>query len=149
MRRQPSITASVALLLVSLAQVGCGAPRLYPVQGEVKIGGQPAAGVRVYFWPVQQLNNPPATRLGLGFTDSEGRFTVVCGLGQDGLERGEYAVTFSRMQAQGQSLGQFDRRDDAVESVPMPYCDHDNPRNSPIRAKVDGITPLVFEIPSQ
>jgi hypothetical protein len=66
MKRRPSITATAALLLMSLATVGCGAPRLYPVQGEVKIGGQPAAGVRVYFWPVQQLANPPATRLGLG-----------------------------------------------------------------------------------
>lgn len=142
---RPRLASFVPLVLLALA--GCGKPALVPVTGQVKIDGKPAANVRVYFWPDPKPESYPGTRIGIGCTDESGRFTLKAGTGDDGLERGNYRVTFSLFTYKGKALKLEERYDGAVDVIPMPYRDHDSPHNSPVAATVDG-TPLSFALPA-
>jgi hypothetical protein len=93
-RAQKCFSAAVACL--ALAAAGCGGqPKLVPVSGEVKLDGKPAEGVRVYFWPVDQTAKTFVNRFAIGFSDKEGKF-LLRGTNGDGVEAGEYKVTFAR-----------------------------------------------------
>jgi hypothetical protein len=138
------------LCAAALAAVcGCGKPTLHPAQGEVRFASVPAAGVRVFFWPESPGDHTPNTRVGTAVTDAAGRFSIKCYTGEEGLERGAYRVTFSRPSVKGKAITTGKRADGAVEGVPMPYSDHNNPGNSPATASLPSSGDLVFEIPAQ
>jgi hypothetical protein len=82
--------------VLALAAAGCGgAPKLVPVTGTVKLDGKPVDGVRVYFWPTEQTAKTFVNRFAIGFSDKDGKFSLR-GTNGDGVEAGEYKVTFAR-----------------------------------------------------
>jgi hypothetical protein len=134
----------IALFLGAAA--GCGKPTLYPVSGEVRIDAIPAANVTVRFSPESLGHGTPGSRIGIGITGPDGRFKITTANAEKGLERGSYHVTFSRAVVRGKTIGS-ERPDGAVESIPMPYSDHQNPGNSPVTASVPSSTDFVFDVP--
>ena len=80
-----------ALLAAGLA-AGCGKGRtpVYPVEGQLLIGGKPAANVFVLFTPSNpgpEVLRPSAT------TDADGKFRVTTFEANDGAPAGDYVVT--------------------------------------------------------
>lgn len=140
------------LFLVSLVSfvavmiVGCGVPKVYTARGTVTIGGKPANHVRVYFHSSHASKDRRPSQVGMGITDSEGRFFITSG-GGEGVERGTYYVTFSRVTSEGRVLTPEERRDDASESIPLPFCNHDEPHTSGMTATVDGQQEFTFSLP--
>lgn len=75
---------------------GCGAEdriEVYPVEGQVLVGGQPAAGALVIFHPSDsQPEGFPAARP-RGSVDAEGHFSLTTFETGDGAPVGNYTVT--------------------------------------------------------
>lgn len=63
----------VALALLA----GCGAPKVVPVSGVVKVDGQPCKNVVVRFQPAGGEDAPDPGHASLAVTDADGRFTLV------------------------------------------------------------------------
>jgi len=64
--------------------------KLFPVEGELKLNGQPLAGAQVVFHPqVGAVNVPPARAQ----TDASGRFKLTTFQTEDGAPAGTYSVT--------------------------------------------------------
>jgi hypothetical protein len=112
---------------VALAAMGCGgetAPNedLVPAAGSVRVGGQPAAGVRLLFTPVGSTTGTG----GFGITDAEGKFELIHRSQKKGVVTGEYVVTFSRFRMpDGKPLpdGQSPFTSGARESIPTKWSD--------------------------
>jgi hypothetical protein len=125
---------------------------MIPVKGQVNIDHKPVANVIVYFWPDVSTKENFATRHGMGQTDAKGRFVLKCGRasGADGIEAGSYHVTFSRPVAPGgKAVSAYTKPEQrgTVESIPKPYNDHANPKNSPSTAIVSETQKdFVFEL---
>lgn len=85
------LALSVAVVLLT----GCGPslPTAYPVTGEVRIDGEPAAGVELVFY----AESPPPDELGVpvprAHTDASGRYEVSTYTGGDGAPAGGYSVS--------------------------------------------------------
>jgi len=83
------------LVLLGLV-AGCtgapdSAPALYPVTGELIVGGKPLADIQIQLTPVDlQAKMKP----GLGKTDAEGKFTIITN-GDKGANPGKYKVVLS------------------------------------------------------
>jgi hypothetical protein len=149
-------TWTVVAGLVSLAAVGCGnsPPVMIPVKGQVTINHKPVADVTVYFWPDDSTRENFASRHAMGQTDAGGRFVLHCGRGGvEGIEAGEYHVTFSRpISAEGRPITGFEKpeKTGTVDAIPRPYNDHSNPKNSPITATVSSSSKdFSFDLPSK
>jgi hypothetical protein len=84
----------VAALLLSVALLtpGCsrGTRKVYPVRGQVLVGGWPAARASIAFHPVGTAADDlrPTAQ-----TDDQGYFTLTSYAAGDGAPEGEYAVT--------------------------------------------------------
>ncbi|MGL4513753.1 MAG: carboxypeptidase regulatory-like domain-containing protein [Lacipirellulaceae bacterium] len=92
----------VAALGPSLLGIGCGGddgrPRVYPTSGTVTVGGQPAAGAELVFYPsstvVARLADGTEVPLApQARTTAEGRFEVRTFAEGDGAPAGEYRVS--------------------------------------------------------
>lgn len=90
---------SYLFLLTLVSFTGCGASdappeeKLTPVTGTVKLGDQPAAGVRIMFTPVGSTTGGGAFAL----TDESGKYEVTSNRTQKpGIIAGEYSVQFSK-----------------------------------------------------
>lgn len=87
------------LLLFALALAGCSGPSgptCYPVRGQVLVDGKPVAEAQVVFHPLDApAASAPRTTIPkpLGFTDSEGRFTLTTLRTNDGAPAGSYSIT--------------------------------------------------------
>ncbi len=95
--------------LVLVVAIGCqgeSGPRRYPVEGEVRINGQPAAFVRVQFHHVDS-SLPGNLKIPVGMTKESGRFQLSTSGNNDGAIEGEYRVTFEWMS--GNDLSAFDK----------------------------------------
>jgi hypothetical protein len=84
---------SVRPIVVVLAVAGCQAPAppraaVYPVEGQLRVGGVPAANAHVTFHPVAESGFLP-----VGRTGPDGRFTLTTFAPGDGAPAGEYVVT--------------------------------------------------------
>lgn len=84
---------ALAAILGAALVAGCGKGRtpVYPTEGQLLIGGKPAANVFVLFHPAgaagPEVLRPSAT------TDSEGKFRLTTYEAYDGAPAGEYVVT--------------------------------------------------------
>jgi len=84
--------ATLAALVVVLS--GCGKKgwlETYPVKGTVLVGGKPAAGASVTFYPREQVGERPY--IPTGKTNDNGEFAVSTFVAEDGAPAGEYDVT--------------------------------------------------------
>jgi len=116
---------------------GCSrAPVLVPVTGTVRIDGRPTGAVQVIFYPADGSADRFTTRHGLGITDADGNFRIVCSCG-DGIEAGQYKVAFSRPVVRGRpaltSLTNKPEGPGTVESIPEAYR---KPETTPVSVTV-------------
>jgi hypothetical protein len=91
-RKLPPAILAVALLAVT----GCGddgRPDVYPVNGKVLVGGTPAAGAKVVFYPVSEELRGPGMPVPNGITDENGEFQLRSYEPEDGAPAGEFTVT--------------------------------------------------------
>ena len=90
---------SVALLSLCLACAACSSSKqkgLYPVHGQVIIGGKPARGALVVFHP---LDNPDPTAVKPhAVVERDGTFSLFSYQADDGALPGTYAVTIQWQQ---------------------------------------------------
>ena len=91
---------SGVMLIVALSLlVGCGPPiDTVPVQGTVKVAGQPVPGIVVSFLPAQ---GRPAS----GTTDSSGNFKLSTLSKEDGAVAGKHRVSFAMSSIAGGQKG--------------------------------------------
>jgi hypothetical protein len=86
-----ALARPAALLAAVAGLCGCGGGRtpVYPAEGQLLIGGRPAANVFVLFSPAGGAGavRPSAT------TDADGRFRLTTHEAYDGGPAGEYVVT--------------------------------------------------------
>jgi hypothetical protein len=90
----------IGIIAALSAAAGCGGPpSLVPVGGVVTIDGKAYEGVRVYFTPQTEVPAKSfASRFAIGISDKDGKYTLKGTYGE-GVEVGEYKVTFSRVVA--------------------------------------------------
>jgi hypothetical protein len=74
-------------MLLVIGAAGCAGGALKPVQGTVKLDGQPLAGASVLF-----IAEDPAGRNATGFTDPSGTFRLSTYEPNDGALPGKYKV---------------------------------------------------------
>lgn len=89
-----TILQVIAVIALQFSVSGCGArsgPTCFPVQGEVRLDGQPLAEAMVVFHPVDgdvsQIPRP------LAYTGRDGMFELTTLQTNDGAPPGEYAIT--------------------------------------------------------
>jgi hypothetical protein len=83
------------VLFLVLLPVACGKRSpvpVYPVQGEVFVRGQPAAGAEVLFHP---LSKEKDARPASATVEADGSFRLTTFSAHDGAPVGEYAVTIT------------------------------------------------------
>jgi hypothetical protein len=121
MRMQRLGGFSVLAIGMTAFLVGCGGggppvPKLAPVSGTVQLKGEPAADVTVTFAPVAGTKATGAS----GVTGPDGKYKLTHRSGKLGLEPGQYAVTFSRLLADGKPVppGTSPTEVGAEESIP-------------------------------
>ena len=93
---RPGALLRLALLGLSLAQLGCGgnARGTYPVRGEVFVGDQPAVGAAVTFYPVN-ADADKSKRIPTAVVEKDGSFRLTTLTANDGAPPGEYNVTIT------------------------------------------------------
>jgi hypothetical protein len=94
----PAMRSGSALLVAVLAAhlVGCGSrpTRLptYPVHGEIRCGGKPCVGVRVFLQRTDGRSIPEVPMNPRAISDSDGRFALTTYDDGDGAPEGDYFV---------------------------------------------------------
>ncbi|WP_339734991.1 carboxypeptidase-like regulatory domain-containing protein [uncultured Gimesia sp.] len=88
--------------LVGLILTGCGSentnlPELTPVNGTVTLNGDPASGVTIILYPQQGTNGNAPKDTAFGISDENGHYAIKHRSGAEGVEPGQYVVTFSKM----------------------------------------------------
>ena len=91
-----SIGTAALLLVGAVALTGCGSKHtdrlaVFPVEGQVKVNGQPLANAFIVLHP--KGSNDPRLLAARGQTDQNGNFKVTTYEAGDGAAVGEYAVT--------------------------------------------------------
>ncbi len=79
---------------IALAALGCGGPKPVPVEGVVKLDGQPLGGATVTFMSSEDSKRPAT-----GYTDQAGVFHLTSFKNDDGAFPGEYRVLVTKIQA--------------------------------------------------
>jgi hypothetical protein len=79
-----------AAFIISEGRRPSAEPRLYAVEGNVLVNGEPAENLNVAFHPLDGGRNLFCP---VGRTDSKGTFHLTTRLGEDGAPAGEYSVT--------------------------------------------------------
>ncbi len=134
----------VGLAASVLGPTGCSrsnGPTTYPVEGMVRVNGQPAASALVTFHPIDGQSARPTCRVG-----DDGRFALTTREAGDGAPAGEYRVTVVWTRAVAGKKGVSDGDDVPVRSLlPATYA---SPETTPLKATVrpGGNEPIVFEI---
>ena len=90
------------IVAVAMLLPGCG-DGLVPASGVVSLDGGPVAGATVTFIPTGP--GIPAS----GTTDATGRFELAIGSGRQGLPRGRYRVTITKLRVSGPQAGEAQR----------------------------------------
>jgi hypothetical protein len=93
--RRALLVAAVAMGLASVSACSKddGRVKVYPVNGKVLVGGQPAARARVVFYPVAEELKKPGMPIPDGTTDNEGNFKLRSYDPGDGAPEGDYKVS--------------------------------------------------------
>jgi hypothetical protein len=129
-----------------LGPAGCSrsdGPAIYPVEGTVRVNGQPAAAALVTFHP---LRGEAGAARPTGRVGEDGRFVLTTRAGGDGAPAGEYRVTVVWTRAVAATKPVSDGDEVPVRSLlPATYS---NPESTPLRATVKpgANEPIVFEI---
>jgi hypothetical protein len=92
--RQGAYASLLCLASALPLLTGCGSgARPVPVSGQVKVAGEPAAGVLVAFYPLDAAPGTSSKHVLSALTDDEGRFQLTFRQSGDGAPAGRYAVT--------------------------------------------------------
>jgi hypothetical protein len=127
--------------LLALGSVSCGNKHnLYPVLGEVRYKGSPAAGAAVFFH--RQGADSMNEHLIMSIVQEDGSFELVCGTLGKGAPPGEYAVTIQWKEVAGQGNGRPQHGSDKLNSR---YSDPKHPLlHATVQAGTNHLPP--FEI---
>jgi len=123
------------LLVVPVTVSGCkdnGRVKVYPVQGKVLVGGAPAGGARVVFYPQSDELKKPGMPVPEGMTDNQGIFKLRSYEPNDGAPEGEFKVSVVWFEP---------RKDGTIEDSPSAKDRlggrYSNPQKSNLTAKVE------------
>jgi hypothetical protein len=155
MFRHARITV-LAACCIALITMGCGgADSPVPVQGVVKLDGEPLAGATVTFMSSEDDIRRPAA----GYTDQDGVFHLTSFKKDDGALRGEYRVLVTKIQPIEAPPDSKSGEPDAVLNhyqslksqerkwlLPLRYASFDS---TPFRCKVPPEGKVVFELQSE
>lgn len=72
-------------------------PELTPVNGTITLNGEPASGVTIILFPQQDASGNLPKDTAFGISDENGHYAIKHRSGAEGVEPGQYAVTFSKM----------------------------------------------------
>jgi hypothetical protein len=132
---------------------GCGGkPTLYPISGKVTLKGKPYERLIIYFRPAS--GEVTMYNMAVAETTATGEFKSILVAGGEGLQEGEYKVTFSLIQtSSGKAIAATDKPDDAGASVvtkeliPKPYdsTSEDTPVKFTVKKGSDNV--FTFDIP--
>ncbi|MGL6074696.1 MAG: hypothetical protein ACRC8S_11090 [Fimbriiglobus sp.] len=146
-------TVSIILALI-VALSGCGGkPKVYPVSGKVTLKGKPYERLIIYFRPLS--GEVTQWNMAVAETDKNGEFKSILVADGNGLQAGEYKVSFSVIQtASGKSISSSDKPDDGGATVVMkelvakPY--DSTSEDTPVRftVKPTGENVFTFDIPT-
>ena len=126
----------IAILLAgfaAFAMVGCGStashPTVAPVSGQIKLNGQPLAGVEVNFFAEK------APRAATGKTDSEGKYQLTMFQANDGAIPGKNMVTVT-MPTEAVSMDQMMSGKPTAAPAPKFPSVYSNPSSTPFSYEV-------------
>jgi len=141
------VASAWAVFLLTLA--GCssvgpskGAP-VYPVEGVVKLKGQPVAGADIVF------SVKDGSSSSFGRTDASGHYQLTTRKSNDGAPPGDYLVAISKVEEASQAAGKFIPQEDKNYN---PYAGKAGPTQPPPKpgipaqygdAKTSGLTARV------
>ena len=141
-----------AVLLLGLALAGCGSSKstpdveLVPVEGTVKLNGSPTPDVLVNLAPTGGTKGQGAW----GKTDATGTFKLIHLSNKEGVEPGEYIISFSYfVKPDGTPIPPNTSPTDAgaVQGIAAPWSDvASEALNQRVTVKKDGATPLSFDV---
>jgi hypothetical protein len=124
MVRDQRAGSAILILFVFVAAGGCGkGPTLAPVEGTVRMNGQPLANVQVEFWP--ESNGSRST----GVTDKEGRYQLTYDGKRAGAVVGPHRILLYDLQVYGDNPLSGKRNKDAdvtpvnASRFPASYAD--------------------------
>jgi hypothetical protein len=128
------------VLVMTFVCVGCGGPRLSPVEGVVSLDGKPLAGAAVQFVP--QGKGRDAT----GETDSAGKFTMSTLTARDGVQPGTYKVIISPVVGSADTAT-YGSAEEAMAAATKRSAPKSTTSTFPQKYARPDLTPLTQEVP--
>lgn len=142
MLRRAGLLNSLVLPFLAFVSAGCGKkePKIIPVSGVVKVGGQPAANIAVRFMPDGQkdMHGPSS----MAITDENGKFTLKCDNGQTGAAIGWHRVTLDDIAVDRPRQGQPQKNPPRIDG------DYSLPHKALEVEVKEGGAEIVLEVPS-
>lgn len=111
-----SFSLFLAALALTMLTIGCGGPKLYPVQGTVTLDGKPVSSATVSFMPNEETDGRQAN----GLTDDTGHFTLTTHPDGNGARAGTYKVLVTKFEIPPVSMGSTMRADAMSQSANTP-----------------------------
>ena len=145
----------VSVLLLGLVVAGCGGSsretpktELVPVQGTVKLAGKPTPDVLIVLSPFGGTKGNGAW----GKTDSSGAFKLMHLSNKEGVEPGEYVISFSYLVTpDGTPVPPNTSPTEvtSVQGIAPPWTESSSEALSQrVNVKKEGMMPLSFDVPA-
>ena len=143
-----------SLLLLGLILSGCGGSsrsnpgvELVPVEGTVKLGGKPTSDVLITLSPY----GPTKGNGAWGKTDASGAFKLIHLSSKEGVEPGEYVISFSYLiTPDGKPVPPNTSPTEvaSVQGIAPPWTESTSELLSQrVNVKKEGMMPLSFDVP--
>ena len=143
-----------SLVLLTMALAGCGGAsretpkaELVPVQGTVKFAGKPTPDILITLSPLGATKGSGAW----GKTDSSGAFKLIHLSNKEGVEPGEYVISFSYLvKPDGTPLPPNTSPTEvaSVQAIASPWTEATSESLSQrVNVKKEGMMPLSFDVP--
>jgi hypothetical protein len=93
-------------LVILLCGTSCSSHKIAPISGRVTVDGQPGAKLRVVFSPIGTSQNYAPGPPSVGYTDEDGRFTLMTMDKDKGALVGPCRVSITVMEVDDDRIGQ-------------------------------------------
>lgn len=143
----------LSALLAGALLAGCGSSgkttpaELIPVEGTVKLGGAPTSDILVNLTPYGNTKGQGAW----GKTDAAGAFKLLHLSNKEGVEPGEYVISFSYLvKTDGTPLPPNTSPTEvpSVQGISSPWSESTSEAFSQrVNVKKEGMSPLSFDVP--
>ncbi|HEY0984295.1 hypothetical protein [Schlesneria sp.] len=133
--------------LIGCSSSGPAGPPLFPVTGNLTVGGKPLADVSVQLVPVDPqpaTNNSPGTLTSSGITDASGNFKMTASNGHAGAAKGKYKVVLGYAPKMSQEEQAKAAMRKGPPKVDLPFSkDYVSTRTTPKEVEVTDKTPAI------